>query len=276
MGFLMLSRTERLACLTILLLAAIVTLYPLVTLLTTALAPSGASGGISFSPHVSLSAFGYAWRSGDFSRYMANTAIVTVSVVVISALIAVPAGYAIALVRPPGARWVLYTAVFGFMLPVEALIVPWYYQFQSAGLINSYWAMILPQAAQSVAFGTFWMYVAFRSIPKSLSESATIDGASRLSLLWRILVPNVGPAVKTMAALVFLWTWNAFLLPLVMVSNSSLYTVTVGLSTFQGAHFNNYSALAAGSCLAALPVVIVYLFAQRSFIAGLFSGSVVE
>jgi len=171
---------------------------------------------------------------------------------------------------------VLYTAVFGFMLPVEALIVPWYYQFQSAGLVNSYWAMILPQAAQSIAFGTFWMYVAFRSIPKSLSESATIDGASRLSLLWRILVPNVGPAVKTMAALVFLWTWNAFLLPLVMVSNSSLYTVTVGLSTFQGAHFNNYSALAAGSCLAALPVVIVYLFAQRSFIAGLFSGSVVE
>lgn len=272
----MLSRAERLACLAILLLAAIITLYPLVTLVTTALAPSGASGGISFSPHLSLSAFGYAWRSGDFSRYMANTAIVTVSVVVISAIVAVPAGYAIALVRPPGARWVLYTAVFGFMLPVEALIVPWYYQFQSAGLINSYWAMILPQAAQSIAFGTFWMYVAFRSIPKSLSESATIDGASRLSLLWRILVPNVGPAVKTMAALVFLWTWNAFLLPLVMVSNSSLYTVTVGLSTFQGAHFNNYAALAAGSCLAALPVVIVYLFAQRSFIAGLFSGSVVE
>ena len=86
--------------------------------------------------------------------------------------------------------------------------------------------------------------------------SLRLDGASSLSLLWRILVPNVAPAVKTMAALVFLWTWNAFLLPLVMVSNSSLYTVTVGLSTFTGAHFNNYSALAAGSCLAALPVVV--------------------
>jgi raffinose/stachyose/melibiose transport system permease protein len=273
----MLSRAERGVSAAILLLAAVITLYPLVTLVSTALTPKNSSaGGISFSLRLSLSAFAYAWRSGDFSRYMLNTAIVTVVVVVASVVIAVPAGYAIALARPPGARWVLYVAVFGFMLPVEALIVPWYYQFRSAGLINTYWAMILPQVAQSVAFGTFWMYVAFRSIPRSLSESAVIDGASPVTLLWRVLVPSVGPAVKTMAALVFLWTWNAFLLPLVMVSNQSLFTVTVGLSAFQGAHFNNFSALAAGSCLAALPVVLVYLFAQRSFIAGLFAGSLVE
>jgi raffinose/stachyose/melibiose transport system permease protein len=273
----MLSRAERSASLAILLLAAVVTLYPLLALVSTALTPAhGSSSGISFSPHLSLSAFSYAWQAGDFSRFMLNTAIVTVAVVVISAVIAVPAGYAIALARPPGARWVLYTAVFGFMLPVEALIVPWYYQFRSLNLVNTYWAMILPQVAQSIAFGTFWMYVAFRSIPRSLSESALIDGASPVTLLWRILVPNVGPAVKTMAALVFLWTWNSFLLPLVMVSNQNLFTVTVGLSAFQGAHFNNYAALAAGSCLAALPVVLVYLFAQRSFIAGLFAGSLVE
>ena len=273
----MLSRAERAVCLVILAVAAVVTLYPMVVLVSTSLERlSNGSGGISFGHALSLSAFSYAWRSGDFSVYMLNTAIVTVSVVVISAVISVMAGYSIALARPPGALWVLYAAVFGFMLPVEALIVPWYYQFRAAGIINTYWSMILPQAAQSIAFGTFWMYVAFRSIPRSLSESALIDGASPLSLLWRILVPNVGPAVKTMAALVFLWTWNAFLLPLVMVSNQSLYTVTVGLSSFQGAHFNNYAALAAGSCLAALPVVVVYLFAQRSFIAGLFAGSLVE
>ncbi len=82
---------------------------------------------------------------------MRNTAIVTVSVVAISAVISVLAGYAIALAKPPGARWVLYAAVFGFMLPVEALIVPWYYQFRSVGIINTYWAMILPQVAQSIA-----------------------------------------------------------------------------------------------------------------------------
>ena len=162
------------------------------------------------------------------------------------------------------------------MLPVEALIVPWYYQLLPLGLVNTYWAMILPQLAQSVAFGTFWMNTVFRSLPRSLSESAIIDGASRWTLLWRVLTPNVAPGVRTMAALVFVWTWNSFLLPLVMVSKQSLFVVTVGLSHFEGAHFNNYAALAAGSILAALPVVVVYLFAQRSFIAGIFAGSVVE
>jgi len=272
----MLSRTERVICLIILCCAAIVTLYPLVALVSTALSPANSSGGLSFGHGFSLKAFSFAWESGDFSRYMLNTAIVTVSVVVISAVVAVMAGYSIALAKPPGARWVLYVAVFGFMLPVEALIIPWYYQFRTFGIINTYWSMILPQVAQSIAFGTFWMYVAFRSVPKSLAESARMDGASPFTLLWRILVPNVAPAVKTMAALVFLWTWNGFLLPLVMISNQSLYTVTVGLSTFEGAHFNNYAALAAGSCLAALPVVVVYLFAQRSFIKGIFAGSLVE
>ena len=272
----MLSRTERIVGLAVLVLAAVVTLYPLIALVTTALAPSSSSGGLSFGGHPSLRGFSYAWQAGDFSRYMLNTAIVTVTVVLVSAVFAIMSGYAIALAKPPGAKWVLYAAVFGFMLPVEALIVPWYYEFRTFNVINTYWAMILPQVAQSIAFGTFWMYVAFRSVPPSLAESARMDGASSFSLLWRILVPNVAPAVKTMAALVFLWTWNAFLLLLVMISNSSLYTVTVGLSVFQGAHFNNYSALAAGSCLAALPVVVVYLFAQRSFIKGIFAGSLVE
>ena len=272
----MLSRTERIVGLAVLVLAAVVTLYPLIALVTTALAPSSSSGGLSFGGHPSLRGFSYAWQAGDFSRYMLNTAIVTVTVVLVSAVCAIMSGYAIALAKPPGAKWVLYAAVFGFMLPVEALIVPWYYEFRTFNVVNTYWAMILPQVAQSIAFGTFWMYVAFRSVPPSLAESARMDGASSFSLLWRILVPNVAPAVKTMAALVFLWTWNSFLLPLVMISNSSLYTVTVGLSVFQGAHFNNYSALAAGSCLAALPVVVVYLFAQRSFIKGIFAGSLVE
>ena len=152
----------------------------------------------------------------------------------------------------------------------------WEADLAAAAWAGSEFGQAGPATAAEAVIAVSQTGTAFRSVPRSLSESARLDGASSVSLLWRILVPNVAPAVKTMAALVFLWTWNAFLLPLVMVSNSSLYTVTVGLSTFTGAHFNNYSALAAGSCLAALPVVVIYLFAQRSFIAGLFAGSLVE
>jgi raffinose/stachyose/melibiose transport system permease protein len=258
-------------------LAAIVTLYPLAVLVNASLAPVHASSsGVSLSHPFSLEAFSYAWREGNFSRYMLNTAIVTVSVVAVSAVISIMAAYAVAVLRPPGSRLVLYVSIFGFMLPVEALIIPWYYQLLPLNLVNTYWSMILPQIAQSIAFGTFWLQIAFRALPATLSESAVLDGASRWAALWRVLTPNIAPAVKTMVALVFLWTWNSFMLPLVMVSNQSLYVVTVGLSNFQGSHFNNYSALAAGSILAALPVVLVYLFSQRSFISGVLAGSVVE
>jgi raffinose/stachyose/melibiose transport system permease protein len=273
----MLSHAERRVTIVVLGLAAIVTLYPLVVLVSVAFGPlHGSSSGITFNHPFSTAAFGYAWREGSFSRYMLNTAIVTVSVVAVSAVLSIMAGYAVAVLRPPGSRLILYVSIFGFMLPVEALIVPWYYQFLPLNLVDTYWAMILPQIAQSVAFGTFWLHIAFRALPATLSESAALDGASRWTALWRVLTPNVAPAVRTMAALVFLWTWNSFMLPLVMVSNQSLYVVTIGLSNFQGSHFNNYSALAAGSILAALPVVLVYLASQRTFVSGMLAGSVVE
>jgi raffinose/stachyose/melibiose transport system permease protein len=273
----MLSRSERYSIMAILIAVALVTLYPLAVLVNTALEPlNTGSSGITFNHAFSLQAFSYAWREGNFSAYMRNTAIVTVAVVGVSTVLSIMSAYAVAVLRPPGSRLLLYLSIFGFMLPVEALIVPWYYQLLPLNLVNTYWAMILPQIAQSVAFGTFWLNTAFRALPPSLSESAMLDGVSRWTMLWRVLTPNVAPAVRTMAALVFLWTWNSFMLPLVMVSKQSLFVVTVGLSSFQGAHFNNYAALAAGSIIAALPVVVVYLFAQRSFISGLFAGSLVE
>lgn len=273
----MLSRGEKTVTWVILLVFTVVTLYPLMVLVSTALEPLNKGGlGISFVHSFSLSSFSYAWSAGDFSVYMRNTVIVTASVVVISALASVMAAYGIAQLRLRGSNMTLYVAILGFMLPTEALIVPLYYQFRSTGLLNTLWAMILPQAAQSIAFGVFWMTTAFRSLPRSLVEAAVLDGASHWRLLWKVLVPNVSPAIRTMAALVFLWTWNSFLLPLVMVSDPSRYVVTVGLSAFQGAHFSNYGALAAGSILTALPVVVVYLFSQRSFIAGMFAGSVIE
>ena len=152
--------------------------------------------------------------------------------------------------------------------------MPWYYQLLPLGLVNTYWAMILPQLAQSVAFGTFWMNMVFRSLPRSLSESAIIDGASRWTLLGGSSPPTRRRGAHHGRAGVRL-DWNSFLLPLVMVSKQSLYVVTVGLSQFEGAHFNNYAALAAKHPGRAargrgLPV------RPARFIAGLFAGSVVE
>lgn len=273
----MLSRPEKVVGWAVLVVGALITLYPLAALATTALQPPNlSSSGISFVHRFSFSSFSYAWSVGHFDTYLANTAIVTVAVMLISTVIAVLAAFGVSVLKPRGARLVLYVAILGFMLPTEALIVPWYYQLSSYGFLNTYWAMILPQAAQSVAFGTFWLTTAFAALPRSFGEAAALDGASQWQLLTRIHIPNLAPAIKTMAALVFLWTWNAFLLPLVVESNPTHYVVTIGLSSFSGARFNDYGALAAASVITALPVLVVYVFAQRSFIAGMFAGSVVE
>jgi raffinose/stachyose/melibiose transport system permease protein len=273
----MLSRAERLASWAVIILGTIITLYPLLAVLSTAFEPPNqTSSGISFVHPWSLSSFSYAWNVGDFREYLFNTALVTVSVMVVATVLAILAAYGVSVLKPKGARLVLYLGILGFMLPTEALIVPWYYQLTSLHFVDTYWAMILPQIAQSVAFGTFWLTTAYAAVPKVFSEAAALDGASDWKLLTRIHLPSIMPAIKTMAALVFLWTWNGFLLPLVMESNPARYVVTIGLSSFQGDHFANYGALAAGSIITALPVVFVYLFAQRSFIAGMFAGSVVE
>jgi raffinose/stachyose/melibiose transport system permease protein len=272
----MLSRSERTVSSIILLVVAIVTLYPIVVLVSTAFENANTNNtGISFFKEFSFSSFKYAWTQGSFGQYTLHTAIMTVSVMVLSVIIAVVAAYAVALLRPLGSKLLFYAAILGFMLPVEVLITPWFYELQYLGWLNTYWALIVPQVAQSIAFGIFWMNSAFLAVPKELTEAAILDGASRLDVFRLVLIPNVMPAIKTMAALVFLWTWNGFLLPLVLVSKTSLFVDTIGLSNFQGAHFQNSGALAAAAVLTALPVVLVYLVSQRSFISGMFAGSTV-
>ena len=189
----MLSRAERILALAIFFLISVITLYPLAVLVSTSLEPVNriSSSSISFAHPLSVSAYGYAWQVGDFSTYMINTAIVTVSVMAISAVVAILAAYAIALLRPFGNMVVFYVGAIGFMLPVETLVVAWYYQFDKLNLLNGYWAMILPQVAQSVAFGIVWLVTAFRSLPRQLAESAVLDGSNHWGLLWRVLVPKI-------------------------------------------------------------------------------------
>ncbi|MFD2080497.1 raffinose/stachyose/melibiose transport system permease protein [Actinopolymorpha cephalotaxi] len=254
---------------------AIIALFPLLGVLTSALTdPSESSASLTFpsSPH--FENFLTAWNEGHFGTYMRSSVLVTVSVVVISSLLAVLAGYAFATMRFRGQSVLFYILLLGLMVPSEALIIPLYYDLRGVGLTDTYWALIFPQVAQSLAFCTFWMRSFFRGIPTSLIEAAKLDGATRWSVLWKILVPISRPALLTMAMLVFMWTWNEFLMPLVMITSENLRTAPLGLAFFQGQHTSQFSLLAAGATIVAAPVVIVYLFLQRHFIAGMLAGAV--
>jgi raffinose/stachyose/melibiose transport system permease protein len=268
----MTSRGEQTLSYVVLGLFSIIALYPIVGIVFTAL--QDPKGGASFGSFDGLhfGNFADAWRDGNFGSYLRSSVIVAVAVVSIAGVLSIMSGYAFGLMRFRGSTLLFYVFLLGLMVPMEAIIVPLYYDFRA--LTNTYWGLILPQIATSVAFGTFWMRAFFRGVPRSLVEAARIDGANSWFTLWRVLLPLARPAVLTMTVLLFMWTWNEFLLALVMVSDENLRTAPLGLSFFQGRNTSDLTLLAAGSVIVALPVVILYVFLQRHFIRGMLSGAV--
>jgi raffinose/stachyose/melibiose transport system permease protein len=253
---------------------SLLALAPIVGILFTALQdPHGlASFGTFDGFH--FGNFKTAWEEGNFGSYLRSSTIVAVAVVVSAGFLSILSGYAFGMMRFRGSQVIFYVFLFGLTIPTEAVIVPLYYDLRDLGLTDTYWALILPQAASSVAFGTFWMRAFFRGVPRSLVEAARIDGASSWFTLWRVLLPLARPAVLTMTVLLFMWTWNEFLLALVMVSDEGLRTAPLGLSFFQGRNQSNLTLLAAGAVIVATPVVVLYVFLQRHFIRGMLSGAV--
>jgi raffinose/stachyose/melibiose transport system permease protein len=261
------SASERTMNYVILLLFAGFAIYPILSIVAASLsADAEASGG--------LANLADAWRIGRFGAYLRTSVLVSVFVVAVSTVLAILAGYALGTMRFRGADALFYLMLLGIMMPAEAIVVPLFFDLRSLGLTDTFWAIVLPQIAQSVAFGTFWLRAFFRSSSRSLVEAARLDGAGSLRILWQVLVPLARPALVTLVVLTFMWTWNEFLIPLVMVpSNEALRTAPLGLGFFQGQYTQGFSLLAAGAVIVATPVVVVYLFLQRHFIAGMLEGA---
>jgi raffinose/stachyose/melibiose transport system permease protein len=258
----------------ILILFALIALYPVYGVLVTALGAPGEPAGFRFPTGLHFENFSNAWTEGHFSQYLRSSALVSVSVVAVSTVLSIMSGYAFGVMRFRGATLLFYVFLLGLMIPEEAMIVPLYFDLRDLGLTDTYWALILPQIGMSVAFGSFWMRAFFSATPRSLLEAARIDGASSWTTLWRVLVPFGRPAILTMMVLVFMWTWNEFLLALVMVSSESRRTAPLGLAFFQGQHTSDLTLLSAGAVIVATPVVLVYVVLQRHFIRGMLTGAV--
>jgi raffinose/stachyose/melibiose transport system permease protein len=222
----------------------------------------------------SFANFVQAWGQARFDSYFRSSVIVVVPVVIISCFLSILTGYAFGQMRFPGAGLLFALFLLGIMVPGEAVIIPIYYNLREMKLIDTYWAMILPDIAFSVSFGTLWMRGFFSTVPKELIDAATVDGSTSWQTLWRILVPNAVPAVLTMGILFFIWTWNDFLLPLVVVTRDDLRTLPLGLAFFQGRYSSDLPMMAAAATMVALPTIVVYVLMQRHFIRGLTSGAV--
>ncbi|MCZ2099136.1 MAG: carbohydrate ABC transporter permease, partial [Anaerolineae bacterium] len=207
-----------------------------------------------------------------FSSYFTASVIVVVPVVIISSALATMSGFGFGMFRFPGDNLLLLVILLGLMVPFEAVIIPLWQIMGDLGLRNTYWALILPQVALSFAFGTFWMRANFKNMPAELIDAAVVDGCSTWGVLWRILFPLSRPALLSLVVLLFMWTWNEFFLVLVMASGD-LRTLPVGLALLRGRYAADVPVMAAASIMVFLPVLIIYIFFQRSFIEGMISGA---
>ncbi len=231
-------------------------------------------GPFALPSQMRLSAFEQAWTTGRFNLFFRNSVLVAAAVVIVSVLLSALMGYAFGLLPVPGRRFLFPLVLIGYMVPFEAVIIPLYHFLNTIGLTDNYLGLILPQVGLSVSFGTLWMTSFFRSTPRELVDAAVIDGASRWQTLWQVLFPLARPAVLTLVVLIFMWTWNEFLLALVIVQKETMRTLPIGLAFFQGRYSANIPLLAAGALIVAGPILVVYVIFQRYFIRGMLGGAV--
>ena len=231
-------------------------------------------GPFSLPQSWNLENFRQAWFTGRFNIFFKNSVAVSLAVVIASVFLSVLMGYAFGLLPMPGKKWLFPLILLGYMVPFEAVIIPLYHFLDLLGLRDSYWALILPQIGLSVSFGTLWMTSFFENAPRDLVDAAAMDGCNRWQTLWQVLWPLAKPSITTLIVLTFMWTWNEFLLALVLIQDETLRTLPVGLAFFQGKYTANIPLLAAGALIVALPTVVVYVLFQRFFIRGMLGGAV--
>jgi multiple sugar transport system permease protein len=213
-----------------------------------------------------------AINTAPFGRFFLNSFLVTGATVVGNLVLCSLAGYAFARLRFFG-RDVLFVILLAtLMIPFQVVMIPIFLIMKHLGLIDSLGALILPNLV--TPFGIFLMRQFFRTLPIELEEAARIDGCSRLGTLVRIVLPLSGPALATLTVIAFLWNWNDFLWPLVVIQSENHMTLQLGLSTFQGAHSTAWTLLMAGNVLAVLPMLVVFLLAQRHFVNSIASAGV--
>lgn len=269
------SRRTRFGGTTLLIVLAAWTLLPFASLFTAALHPAGTyPSGISWPAHPQWGNFVQAFDVANMATIFKSSGLIVLGVVPVTVLIAAMAGFALGQLRVPGGRLMFLLFLLGLTLPFEGVIVPLYYEVEHFGLLDTRWALILPLIGLFMPFGVFWMRAHFVNMPDELAEAASIDGATTWQQFWGIHIPLARPALVSLAILTTVWTWNQFLLAVVLVNDPAERTMAGALGAFQGDWGTNIPLLSAGSLLILAPMIVIYCVFQRQFLAALLQGSV--
>ena len=257
------------ATLAAVLLAAAVMLAPLVwTLLLSLKANESLVGnsGAAFVPPYTLENYRSILSGNQVFRWLVNSFIVSLGTTAGVLLLCSLAGYGFARIDFPGRRALFVFVLLGLAVPEQAVILPQHQLFADLRLHNSYPGLILPGLAGP--FGVFLMTQYFRGLPRELDEAAMLDGASRFTIFWRVLLPLTVPAQATLGVFTFLGTWNSYWWPLISATRSDMYTLTVGLASAQMnyAQTSGLGFLMAQAVFASIPIFIVYILFQKQIV----------
>jgi ABC-type glycerol-3-phosphate transport system permease component len=257
------------------LLVAAVVLYPVQILVFTAFKGEGEliTNPLGFPNTLTTDGFGRAWGDAKMGGLLVNSMIVSTMVVVGTVLLSSLGGFALGRLQFWGKRAFPVLLTIGLVLPFEVLMVPIFYTFRSVGQLNSYMAMALPQIALGLPFGILLLRGFIADLPQELFDAGEIDGAGLWSQYLHIAMPLARPALVALAVFQFLWSWNQYLVALVMVQSSDLRTIPLGLSYFIGRFQANYTALAAAAVMALLPSLALYVVFHRYVLKANLSGA---
>jgi multiple sugar transport system permease protein len=256
----------------VIVLGALAMFFPFLWTLVTSLNPGA---GLTVTPSLwpenpSFEAYRTLFTEVPFARVIGNSLLLAVITTIVQLVTSSTAAYAFSRLpfRGQGVVFAIYLAT--MMIPLQVLIVPLFVELKAFGLINTYLGALLPTFAS--AFGIFLLRQAINQVPRDLDEAATIDGAGHFRIFWSIVLPNIRPALATLTVFAFMGSWNSFLWPLVVLRKPELQTLPVALAGLQGQYTTEWDVIMAGSVVSILPMLALYIVAQKYVIQGVASS----
>lgn len=258
----------------VMVIGALLMFFPFLWTIITSITP-GAS--LTLAPELipgdpSLAAYQQLFIERPFGRVILNSILLAVITTLVQLFTSATAAYAFSRLpfRGRGIVFALYLAT--MMIPLQVLIVPLFGQLKAFGLLNSYLGALLPTFA--TAFGIFLLRQAINQVPRELDEAATIDGAGHFRIFWTVILPNIRPALATLVVFAFMGSWNSFLWPLVVLRSPELQTLPIALAGLMGQYTTEWDVVMAGSVVSVLPMLVLYIFAQKYVIQGVASSGI--
>ncbi|MGB3910750.1 MAG: carbohydrate ABC transporter permease [Pseudolysinimonas sp.] len=265
-------RATRVVLYVVVIVGAAIMFFPFLWTIITSITPGA---GLTVAPALipsdpSLAAYQQLFAERPFARVVLNSLGIATVTTLVQLFTSATAAYAFSRLPFQGRGVVFAVYLATMMIPLQVLIVPLFVELRTFGLINTYLGALLPTFAS--AFGIFLLRQAVNQVPRELDEAATLDGAGHFRIFFSVILPNIRPALATLTVFAFMGSWNSFLWPLVVLRSPELHTLPVALAALQGQYVTQWDIVMAGSVVSVLPMLALYVFAQKYVIQGVASS----